>query len=49
MGEAAVQAGQRIDLLFTPMVRSWGGSSTVEARLRDVRPAAAPSPRATEP
>jgi single-stranded-DNA-specific exonuclease len=41
MGDAAIQAGAFVDLLYSPMWSEWGGTRTLELRLRDVRPALA--------
>lgn len=39
MADAGVQTGAFIDILFTPMWSEWGGTKSVELRLRDVRDA----------
>jgi single-stranded-DNA-specific exonuclease len=37
MADADVQTGVFVDLLFSPMWSEWGGTRTVELRLRDLR------------
>jgi single-stranded-DNA-specific exonuclease len=38
MADQSVEPGTRLDILFSPMVREWAGSTTLELRLRDFRP-----------
>jgi hypothetical protein len=39
MADQSVEAGTRLDVLFSPMVREWAGSTYLELRLRDFRAA----------
>jgi single-stranded-DNA-specific exonuclease len=39
MSDLTVAAGDRLDILFSPMLNEWNGNQTVELRLRDVRTA----------
>jgi single-stranded-DNA-specific exonuclease len=43
MSDVSVAAGDRLDVLFSPMQNEWNGNRTVELRLRDLRTAQAPS------
>jgi hypothetical protein len=40
MGDAGIQSGAFVDLLYSPMWSEWGGTKALELRLRDVRVAA---------
>jgi hypothetical protein len=37
MSDQPVDAGDRLDILFSPMVSTWQGATTLELRLLDVR------------
>jgi single-stranded-DNA-specific exonuclease len=39
MADQSVEPGSRLDVLFSPMVREWAGSTYLELRLRDFRAA----------
>ncbi len=39
MSDVNVAAGDRLDVLFSPMLNEWNGNRTVELRLRDLRTA----------
>ena len=41
MADLEVAAGDRLDVLYSPMVNEWNGSEYTELRLRDLRPAGA--------
>ncbi len=38
MAERAVEVGDCVDVLYSPMLNEWNGSVAVELRLRDIRP-----------
>jgi single-stranded-DNA-specific exonuclease len=40
MADAAIADGATLDVLFTPERNEWNGNSTIELRLRDLRPSA---------
>ena len=38
MGDAAVEVGDVIDLLFSPELNEWNGNVSTQLRVRDFRP-----------
>lgn len=42
MGDAAIEAGAAIDVVFSPELNEWNGTTSIQLRLRDLRPSARP-------
>ena len=37
MGDAEIERGGKVELLYTPTVNTWNGRSTLQLRVRDMK------------